>query len=148
MRKSRFCASHLALLVAATPFSGGFASFALADPGTGAVSSSVVQATPPQQTWEQHLQERLRRLRVKLGDPAANTPVPLKEAAIALRSNFDAYGLPAGLTAADLQEMSADAAELANCAELDPKPPADTEYALVVYLHDLGLSLQKAIDSY
>lgn len=148
MRKSRFCASLLALLVAAIPFSGGFAPMTLAEPGTNVGLPSATHALPPQQSWEERMRDVIRRLREKLGNPNANTPVPLKDAAIALRSNFDAYGLPAGLTAADLQEMSADAAELANCAELDPKPPADTEYALVVYLHDLGLSLQKAIDSY
>ncbi len=148
MRKSRFCASLLVLLATTLPFLGGSASFAQAEPGRNVVLPPATLTLPPQQTWEERMREVIRRLRVKLGDPDANTPVPLKNAAFALRADLNEYGLPAGLAAGDLQEMSADAADLANCAELDPKPPADTEYALVVYLHDLGLSLQKAIETY
>lgn len=147
MRKSRFCAPILGLMVAATPFSGGVP---LASAAVPPVSVSVPAATtlPPTQTWDERMQEIIRRVREKLGDMAGNTPVPLKVAAEALRTRFDANGLPSNLTEIDLQEMSADAAELANCAELDPKPPADTSYALVVFLHDLGLALEKAIEQY
>jgi hypothetical protein len=148
MRKSRFCASILGLLVAAAPFSGGLAPLATDDTEPGSDTSSLTQVVPVAPTWDDRMKEIIRRMREKMGDPTANIPVPLRVSATALRAWFDLNGLPPELTANDLQEMSADATDLANCADFDPKPPFGTSYSLIVFLHDVGKDLGKAIDGY
>ncbi|HYD01739.1 MAG TPA: hypothetical protein VEB22_10980 [Phycisphaerales bacterium] len=148
MRKSRFCAPLLGLLVAAAPLSGGLAQPAVAKEDLVTASSALSQPLPPADDWETYIQELIRRLREKMGDPDANTPVPVKTGAVALQGWFNEHGLPPGLTARDLEEMSAAATDLANCAELDPAPPEDTSFALVVMLHDLGKQIGAALNDY
>ncbi|HZW06518.1 MAG TPA: hypothetical protein VFF65_05295 [Phycisphaerales bacterium] len=148
MRKSRFCAPLLGLLVAATPFSGGLTQPAIAKDDLAAGYSAASQPLPPADDWDTYIQELIRRLREKMGDPDANTPVPVKSGAVALRLWFDAHGLPPDLTARDLEEMSAAATDLANCAELDPPPPLGTSFSLVVMLHDLGKQIGGALNDY
>lgn len=148
MRKSRFCASLLGLLIVGAPFSGGLAPFAMAHADPGMDSATLNQTVPPAQTWDERMAEIIRRMRERMGDPVANVPVPLKTGADALRARLELYGFPPDLTAADLEEMSADATELADCADLEPTPPYGTSYALIVYLHDLGKDLQSATSMY
>ena len=143
MRKSRFCASLVGVMVAAAPFSGGLAPPASAQDDTAV--HTLIQVGSTDQTWEERMREVIRRLRVKMGDPTANVPAPVKTSAVALRVFYDLHGLAPHLSAADLEEMSADAAELADCADFAPE---GTDYSLVVFMHDLGMDLVKSLAAY
>lgn len=148
MRKSCFCVSLLGLISVTAPFSAGFAPLATVREDPLAGSSSLIQGLPAQQTWEDHFQEIVRRLRAKLGDPSTNTIMSLKTSTVALQAQFALFGLPNGLTAAELSDLELDAIELRDCALTDPKPPLGTDFGLVVFMHDVGVDLLKAIDQY
>lgn len=148
MRKNRFCVSLLGVAVFACPLLLGFAPLATSadEPLTG--SYSMYQASPPQQTWDDHFKDLVRRMRAKLGDSADSAQWSLKDSVVALQLRFQLFGLPSDLTAADLNEMELDAVALRDCAQTDPKPPLGTDFGLVVFIHDVGIDLLKAIDQY
>lgn len=110
-------------------------------------SPKLVASNPLQGTWEDRVREAIRRLREAGGFPP-RPPKPVKAEVEELRADFDSTGLAPGLTAADLFQVETEATTLMNCAELEEKPPAGTDYALVVSIHNLGKEILNAAINY